>query len=112
MAHAVIELNAVAAKDVDALNRSVTCATDLDSGNVFTLATKSTAAGESEVWLATERATGALTNLWMAGETQYVDTVTSTGPTFRNIDANTLDAYFPQGTFFSAFKPQVGDRLS
>lgn len=113
MAHAVIELNAVAAKDVDALNRSVTCATaDLDSGNVFTLASKSTAAGQSQVWLATAPATGALTNLWMAGDTQFVDTITSTGQTFRNIDANPLDAYFAQGTVFSAFKPQVGDLIT
>lgn len=113
MAHAVIELDAIAAKDVDSYNRSVKCATaDLDSGNVFTLATKSSAAGESQVWLATAPATGALTNLWMAGETQYVDTVTSTGLTFRNIDANPLDAYFPQGTVFSAFKPQVGDLIT
>lgn len=113
MAHAVIEMNAVASENVDALNRSAICTTaPLDAGNVFQLASKSTTAGQSEVWLATAPATGALTNLWMAGEVKYIDVTTATGLTFRNIDMNPQDGFHAQNAVFDAFKPQIGDIIT
>lgn len=113
MAHAVIELNAVASENVDSLNRTALCATaNLDAGNVFQLASKSTTAGQANVWLATAPATGSLTNLWMAGEVKYVDVTTDTGLSFRNIDLNPQDGFHAQNAAFDAFKPQVGDIIT
>lgn len=111
MAHAVIELNAVAAQNVDALNRPAKADVALDAGNVFQLATKSTTAGEGDVWIATAPATDNLNNLWMAGEVINIDVVNN-GKTFRNITADPTDATHPAGEVFEAFKPQVGDIIT
>ncbi len=58
MSYNVLIQNAVQAMNIDALNRSAMCTTaNVDNGNVFYLASKSTTAGEGEVWLATQPAT-------------------------------------------------------
>jgi hypothetical protein len=57
--HAILVQDVVQAENIKAYNRSAMCTTDdIDNGNVFYLATKSSTAGEGEVWLATEPATG------------------------------------------------------
>ena len=58
MANTVLIQNGVQATNVDSLNRSAVCAANLDNGHIFYLATKSTTAGEGEVWTATQPATG------------------------------------------------------
>lgn len=56
--HAILVQNAVQAMNIDALNRSAIGSADIDNGNVFYLATKSSTDGEGEVWTATQPATG------------------------------------------------------
>ena len=57
--HAILVQDAVQAEDLKVFNRSAKAASDdIDNGNIFYLATKSTTAGEGEVWMATEPATG------------------------------------------------------
>lgn len=58
MAKAILVQNAVQAMNIDALNRKAKGSADIDNGNVFYLASKSAAAGEGEVWDATQPATG------------------------------------------------------
>ena len=60
----------VAAHNVDALNRSVKCASaDLENGSIFELKTRSTDEGEGEVWIATAPTAATATGLWMGGVT-------------------------------------------
>jgi hypothetical protein len=55
---AILVQNAVQAMNIDALNRSaISTSADIDNGNVFYLASKSSTAGEEEVWVATQPAT-------------------------------------------------------
>jgi hypothetical protein len=58
MSYNVLVQNSVQAMNIDALNRSAIGTANIDNGNVFYLATKSTTAGEGEVWTATQPATG------------------------------------------------------
>ena len=61
MSHAVLIQNVAQATQLDSLNRFAKSASaDIDNGNIFYLASKSSATGEGEVWLATQPATGAL----------------------------------------------------
>ena len=57
MSNAVLVQNAVQAMNIDALNRSAIGTANIDNGNVFYLATKSSTSGEGEVWTATQPAT-------------------------------------------------------
>jgi hypothetical protein len=57
MAKAILVQNSVQAMNIDALNRSAIGTDDIDNGNVFYLASKSSTAGEGEVWTATQPAT-------------------------------------------------------
>jgi len=64
--HGVLIPEAIAAMNIDALNRSAVLSSGtLDNGQIVALLTKSATAGESEVWTATVPATGSLTSLWM-----------------------------------------------
>lgn len=58
MAKAILVQDAVQAMNIDALNRSAIGSADIDNGNVFYLATKSSTDGEGEVWTATQPTTG------------------------------------------------------
>lgn len=58
MSYAVLVQDAVQAMNIDALNRSAKGSANIDNGNIFYLATKSSTAGEGEVWTATQPATG------------------------------------------------------
>lgn len=55
---AILVQDSVQAMNIDALNRKAKGSANIDNGNVFYLATKSSTAGEGEVWSATEPATG------------------------------------------------------
>lgn len=56
--HAVLIQNTAQAENIDSLNRKAKGSADIDNANVFYLATKSSTAGEGEVWTATRPATG------------------------------------------------------
>ena len=70
--HGVLIQDSVQAENIKALNRSAkSAADDIDNGNVFYLASKSSTAGEGEVWLATKPATasGLLCSFKLVGTT-------------------------------------------
>ena len=107
MAHGILIPSAIAAKNVDSFNRSAVCAADLDQGNAVILATKSTTAGEAEVWTATVPNSGtALTGLWMV---YSGDEVVLTDARYKGIDPDPRNFYNLATKTLSVFKPQLGD---
>lgn len=111
--HGVIELNAVASQNIDALVRSVICTTDdIDDGWVFNLNTgKSTDRNKSEVWLATQPATGALSDLWMAMGLWTTETPTANG-NYRGLTPDPRAYVNAQNTVFDAFKLKKFDLIT
>ena len=102
----------VAALNIDAFNRSAVSASAVENGNVVVLATKSTTAGEAEVWTATVPSTGnGLTGLWMAYEPELV--LTSSGSSqYKGLDPDPRNFRNEIGDIFSVFKPQLGDIIT
>jgi hypothetical protein len=114
--HAVLQLNRVAATNVDAYNRSVITSastTDLDNGQIFRLDSLSTTTGESEVWLASDPSISGSTrdNMWMAASPE-VTTLVAGDKSFRGLSADPRDFYNVGGYVFDAFKPQPGDIIT
>lgn len=108
MAYGVLIQNKVQASDIDALNRSVKCASAVENGMVFNLLTRSAVSGEEEVWVATAPATSYLSNLWMAYEPEIV----LTDGKYKGLDPDPRNFYVPAGTVFSAFQPKLGDVIT
>ncbi len=109
MSYGVIIPNAIAAKDIDSLNRSAVSASAVENGNIVILATKSTTAGEAEVWTATVPSTGAgLTGVWMAYEPEVVLTASK----YKGLDPDPRNFRNEIGDVFSVFKPQLGDIIT
>jgi hypothetical protein len=108
--HGILVQNSVQAMNIDALNRSVTSAIDIDNGNCLSLTGLSTNNGEREVWTAATPTSGTLTDLWMAYEPEVVLTV-SGDKQYKGINPDIRDFYNIAGDVFSAFKPQKGDIL-
>jgi hypothetical protein len=108
MAYGVIVPKAIAARNVDAWVRSAVCASTVENGSVFTLLTKSTTAGESEVWTALVPASSGshLTDVWMSCEPELVWT-----GYYRGLDVDPRNFIVPIGKIFTAFKPQLHDIL-
>lgn len=107
--HAVLEKLATMSKDVDSLNRFAQCASDLDNGNIVQLLTKSTDAGEGEVWVATAPATSSLENLYMVAELGVVSVFGPDGTEYRGINSDPRNAYTVAGKTFTAFQLHKGD---
>jgi hypothetical protein len=106
MTHAILVQNRVQAKDVDALNRSVICASSIDNGNVFYMDSLYTDEdGYGEVWEVKQPTTGSLTGLWMA----YSPEVVLTDSSYRGINPDPRDFYTSASTVFDAFKLEKGD---
>lgn len=102
--HGIIQLDAVHAQNIDALNRFATASADLDNGNIVQLLTKT-----GQVWVATAPAAVAgLQGLWMVAEPVQV----LTGGAFLNIDVNPVNFFIATGKVFTAFKPQVADIIT
>jgi hypothetical protein len=108
MTHNVMVPNAIAALNIDSLNRSAICASALDNGNLVALASMSATAGESEVWTATVPATGTLANLWMVYESE----VNVTDSKYKGLDPDPRNFSVAAGKVFSCFKPQLGDIIT
>jgi hypothetical protein len=105
--HGVLIPEAIAAMNIDALNRSAIYSSGtLDNGQIVALLTKSTTAGESEVWTATVPATGSLTSLWMV---YSGDEVVVTDSKYKGLDPDPRNFFTPAGKVVSVYKPQVGD---
>ena len=103
----------VAAHNVDALNRSVKCASaDLENGSIFELKTRSTDEGEGEVWIATAPTAATATGLWMAKASEVVVTSTTVGTEqldFKGIVVDPRAFVNVKGKVFDAFQPKKGD---
>lgn len=109
MAKSILIPSLIAAKNIDALNRSFVSETDLDNGNVFGKGELSTNVSESQVYQTVEPTTGSLTGLWMAYSPEDVVLTDGLGNQFK---VGTLDPRAftnTAGVVFSGFKPQVGD---
>ena len=112
MAYGIMIPTKIAAKDIDSKNRSVVSAAAYENGSVGQLASKSSTAGESEVWTMTAPATGAgLTNLWMVYEPEIVDLV-SGSLSFRGIVVDPRSFRNEIGKVFSAFQLSLGDLVT
>ena len=107
--HAVLEKLATMSKDVDSLNRFAQSASDVDNGNVVQLLTKSSDAGEQEVWVATAPATGSLENLYMVANLGVVTIYGPDGTEYRGINSDPRNAYTVAGKTFTAFQLHKGD---
>jgi hypothetical protein len=108
MSHGILIPEAIAATNVDSLNRSVIYASGtLDNGMVVSLSSgKSATSGEGEVWTATVPATGTLADLWMV---YSGDEVVLTDSRYKGLDPDPRNFFTAAGKVVSAFKPQVGD---
>jgi hypothetical protein len=110
MAYGVIVESRIAAQNNDALVRDGVHATEvLENGFVVQLLTKSTTAGEGEVWAATAPVTGSLVNLYMVSEPPVVEIVSADGNRYKGLNPDPRNFAIPALRPFSAFKPQPGD---
>lgn len=105
-----INKNVVAAKTNHALNRrGVYTSANLDNGSVMNLLTYSSETDESNVWVATAPATGALSDLWMAA-TDGVVSITSGTKTYRGLSNDFVNDFTNvAGEVIDFFRLQVGD---
>lgn len=107
--HSVMIPSAVAAKDVDAWNRSAVATVDVDNGNIVILSGLSTTAGEGEVFNAlTPSTSDGLTGVWVVGEPEVV----VTDGKYKGLDPNPQHFYVAAGDVFTCFKPQLGDLIT
>jgi hypothetical protein len=109
--HNVIVLNKVAAKDVDAFVRPITCASALDNGNVFQLLTLSSTAGETdEVFVATAPTSASATDCWMAGNPEQPFALAGTNVYYGL--GNIQDYYISASATSFGFHLQKGDIIT
>jgi hypothetical protein len=107
MAYGVMIPVAIAATNVDAWNRSaISSASIFENGGLCALNSKSSTAGESELWTATVPATADLMKDWIVYDPELVWT-----GNYRGLDPDVRNYTVAIGRTFSAFKPQVSDLL-
>jgi hypothetical protein len=106
MAHGVLIPNAIMAKDIDSLNRTVVEAADIDNGSVLVMGARSTTAGNGEVFEVSQPASGSLTGLWMA---YSGDEIVVTNSQYKGYDPDPRNFFNASGKPFSAYKPMLGD---
>lgn len=111
MAYGIFQGTKVAAKDIDSKNRSAVSAAAYENGSVGNLYTKSSAAGEAEVWVMTAPTTSNLSNLWMVGEPE-INTLVSGDLSFRGITVDPRLFRNEIGDVFSAFQLSLGDLVT
>jgi hypothetical protein len=106
-AKAILVQDSVQAMNVDALNRSAISTADIDNGNIFYLASKSSTAGEGEVWTATQPATasGLKLSLHLLGTT-YVSIGTGSISTQR-VTAYQFEVTDNTTGMWMAYSPEV-----
>ena len=108
MAHGVLIESMIQAKNIDALNRSVKSAVDIDGGNLIAL-TAPTTQGD-DVWTAAKPATGSLKDLWLAYNPEVKYTYVN-GKVYAGLSADARDYTNVAGEVFDAFKPKLGDEI-
>lgn len=104
--HAILIQNAVQAKNIDTLNRSVKSADDVDNGSVLALSGKTGVDGEGEVWSAGKPATGALKlSLSLVGTT-YISAATG-NPATQRIPAYQFEVVDNSSNLWMAYEPEI-----
>jgi hypothetical protein len=107
MAHAVLIPSAIAAMNIDSLNRSVMSGSvALDNGNVLLMGAEYTSGSLTEVFAVTPPVAGSATNLWMA---YSGDEIVVTNAQYKGLDPDPRNFFNAAGKVFSAYKPQLGD---
>lgn len=96
----------VSALNVDALNRSGVCESDLENGDVLVCGGQSDAATQPHVFKVS-KPTGVAKNLWMAYEPEVVATISGQN-VYRGIDADVRNFKIKAGEPFRMFKPVAG----
>lgn len=112
-AHGVVQCLSVVAQNIDAYNRMfIDESNDVDNGTIFQCSTPSTTSGEDQVYAIATPATGALSNLWMAGSP--VDTIVTDalGNQYKLGLTDPRNFTNVAGIPFDGYKPQVGDRIA
>lgn len=108
--HAVLIPEAVAAMNIDSLNRSVidlgASASSIDNGNVFEIDSKHTSGSLTEVFEIVQASSASPTDMWMA---YSGDEVVITASKYKGLDPDPRNFFNEDNKVFSAFKPQVGD---
>ena len=99
----------VRAFNVDALNRTVKCETDIDNGSVFALNAKSEEDGESMVWVATVPTAATDKGLWFAASPEVVITKDAAGNEFKGLSADPRAFVNLAGRAADAIKVCEGD---
>lgn len=104
---AILIQNSVQAMNIDALNRSAIGSADIDNGNIFYLASKSSTAGEGEVWTATQPATasGLKLSLSLLGTT-YISIADGTIGTQR-VTAYEFEVTDNSTGMWMAYSPEI-----
>ena len=108
MAYGVLIESMIQAKNIDALNRSVTSAVNVAGGGLIAL-TAPTAQG-NDVWTASVPASGSLGNLWIAYNPEVKYTKVN-GKVYAGLSADVRDYTNLAGEVFDAFKPKIGDEI-
>jgi hypothetical protein len=104
--HSVLIPSAIAAMNIDSLNRSVISASPIDNGNIFAMGAEYTSGSLTEVFPVTQPSAGSATGAWMA---YSGDEITVTNAQYKGLDPDPRNFFNAAGKVFSAFKPQVGD---
>lgn len=108
MSYGVMIPTAIAAKDVDAWNRSAVSASAVENGNIVMLTGKSATAGQEEVFTAVVPSTAnGLTGVWMVGDPEVVITASK----YKGLDVDPRNFNVAATKVFSVFKPQLGDMV-
>lgn len=107
MAHGVVEIRKMNEQNANIVRSAKIATDDLDNGNVVVLAE---GAEVSEVWTASQPATGSLSNLWLVNEPNVSITANGT-KLYRGLSPDPRDTYVPAGQVFSAYKLEVGNIL-
>lgn len=105
----VVIKRAVAAENIHAYNRTAVCVSDIPNGSVFKLETRSTTAGEKDVWVATQAEAGDK-GLWMATSPEV--TITKVGDLeMKGIVADPRAFVNNAGRMIDATYLNVGDEI-
>jgi hypothetical protein len=108
MAHGILIESKIAAKDIDALNRSVVATADVDAGSLLALTAPSTV-GEDR-WTVAQPSASALTDLWIAyNPTARITKIDDLE--FAGLSVDDRRYTNVANKTFDAFKPKVGDEI-
>ena len=108
MAYGVLIESMIQAKNIDALNRSVTSAVDVAGGGLVAL-TAPTVQG-NDVWTAAAPDADTLGGLWIAYNPEVKYTKVN-GKVYAGLSADLRDYTNLAGEVYDAFKPKIGDEI-